>query len=167
MTARPSAGADQTVRSSSVASFPSVRPLSDLLADLPTHEVHGDPSTLVQALCYRSDEAAPGSLFFCVPGEHVDGHDFADDAVARGAAVVVVERRLPSPAVQVVVPSVRAAMGPMSAAFFGRPADRMTVVGITGTNGMSRSSFLRVAIFGAAGWTTGVIGPTGIRILVF
>lgn len=164
MTARSSAGADQAVRSSSVASFPSVRPLSDLVADLPNHEVLGDLSTLVEALCYRSDEAAPGSLFFCVPGDHVDGHDFADDAVARGAVALVVERRLPSTAVQVVVPSVRAAMGPMSAAFFGRPADRMTVVGITGTNGKTTTTYLLEAIFRAMGWTPGVIGTTGIRI---
>jgi UDP-N-acetylmuramoyl-L-alanyl-D-glutamate--2,6-diaminopimelate ligase len=164
MTAPSSAGADQAVRSSSVASFPSVRPLSDLVADLPNHEVLGDLSTLVEALSYRSDEAAPGSLFFCVPGDRVDGHDFADDAVARGAVALVVERRLPSTAVQVVVPSVRAAMGPMSAAFFGRPADRMTVVGITGTNGKTTTTYLLEAIFRATGWTPGVIGTTGIRI---
>jgi UDP-N-acetylmuramoyl-L-alanyl-D-glutamate--2,6-diaminopimelate ligase len=164
MTARPSAGAEQAVRSSSVASFPSVRPLSDLLADLRDHEVHGDPGTHVQALCYRSDEAAPGSLFFCVPGDRVDGHDFADDAVARGAVVLVVERRLASAAVQVVVPSVRAAMGPISAAFFEHPADRMTVVGVTGTNGKTTTTYLLEAIFRAAGWTPGVIGTTGIRI---
>jgi UDP-N-acetylmuramoyl-L-alanyl-D-glutamate--2,6-diaminopimelate ligase len=164
MTARPSTGADQAVRSSSVASFPSARPLSDLLADLPDHEVHGDPTTPVEALRYRSDEATPSSLFFCVPGDHVDGHDFADDAVARGAVALVVERRLSSAAVQVVVPSVRAAMGPMSAVFFGRPADRMTVVGVTGTNGKTTTTYLLQAIFRATGWKPGVIGTTGVLI---
>jgi UDP-N-acetylmuramoyl-L-alanyl-D-glutamate--2,6-diaminopimelate ligase len=164
MTARASAGADQAVRSSSVASFPSVRPLSDLLADLPMHEVVGDPASRVEALCYRADEAAPGSLFFCVPGDHVDGHDFADDAVGRGAVALVVERRLTSTAAQVVVPSVRAAMGPMSAEFYEHPADRMTIVGVTGTNGKTTTTYLLEAVFRAAGWTPGVIGTTGVRI---
>ena len=164
MTARASAGADQAVRSSSVASFPSVRPLSDLLADLPNHEVHGDPATPVRALCYRSDEAVPGSLFFCVRGDHVDGHDFAGDALGRGAVALVAERRLPTAAAQIVVPSVRAAMGPMSAAFYGRPADRMRVVGVTGTNGKTTTTYLLEAVYRAAGWTPGVIGTTGVRI---
>ena len=164
MTARASGGADQTVRSSFVAPFPSVRPLSDLLSDLPNHEVRGDPATRVEALCYRSDEAGRGSLFFCVPGDHADGHDFAEDAVGRGAVALVVERVLPFAAAQVLVPSVRAAMGPISAAFYGRPAERMTIVGITGTNGKTTTTYLLESVFRAAGWTPGVIGTTGVRI---
>lgn len=151
----------------SVASVPVERrspSLSDLLRDLQRYEVRGDAATTVSSLGYRSDEAVPGSLFFCVPGTHVDGHDFAGDAVARGATVLVVERPLRSDATQVLVPSVRSAMGPVSASFYGRPADRITLVGVTGTNGKTTTTYLLEAVFRAAGWTPGVIGTTGVRI---
>jgi UDP-N-acetylmuramoyl-L-alanyl-D-glutamate--2,6-diaminopimelate ligase len=98
-----------------------------------------------------------------VPGEHVDGHDFAAAAVAGGAAALVVERPLDVEVAQVLVPSVREAMGPVSAAFYGRPADAMTVVGVTGTNGKTTTTYLLEAVFRAEGRTPGVIGTTGVR----
>jgi UDP-N-acetylmuramoyl-L-alanyl-D-glutamate--2,6-diaminopimelate ligase len=77
---------------------------------------------------------------------------------------VVVERPLDVSCLQVVVPNVRAAMGPMSAAFFGQPSDRLTVVGVTGTNGKTTTTYLLESIFAAAGRIPGVIGTTGVRI---
>ena len=155
---------DQAVGSVSVAPVPSERPLSDLLADLPTAEVRGDPAAGVRSLAYRSDEAGTKSLFFCVPGTRLDGHDLAADAVARGATTLVVERWLPPDVTQVLVPSARAAMGPISAAFFGRPAERMTLVGITGTSGKTTTTYLLEAVFRAAGRVPGVVGTTGVRV---
>ncbi|HEX5948540.1 MAG TPA: Mur ligase domain-containing protein, partial [Actinomycetota bacterium] len=112
-------------------------PLQELLERAPRAEVVGDPRVPVAGVTYRSSEVRPGWLFFCVPGATVDGHAFAPEAVAAGVAVVVVERRLElEPAVtQVLVPSVREAMGPIAAAFHGRPAEAMAMVGVTGTNG--------------------------------
>jgi UDP-N-acetylmuramoyl-L-alanyl-D-glutamate--2,6-diaminopimelate ligase len=138
--------------------------VSDLLPDVRGAELEGDGGTMVTALSYRSEDAGPGSLFFCVPGSRLDGHDYAGDAVARGAAALVVERRLPLDVPQVRVPSVREAMGPISASFYGRPADRMTMVGVTGTSGKTTVTYLLEAVFRAAGWSTGVIGTTGVRI---
>jgi UDP-N-acetylmuramyl tripeptide synthase len=136
----PSGGSFATGRGSSAVTIdpPATdrgTPLAGLIAATPDARVQGDAGVLVADVTYRSAEARPGSLFFCVPGTRVDGHDFADRAVAAGASVLVVERPLEVQCVQVVVPSVRRVMGPISAAFFGHPADRLTMVGVTGTNG--------------------------------
>ncbi|HEU4355270.1 MAG TPA: UDP-N-acetylmuramoyl-L-alanyl-D-glutamate--2,6-diaminopimelate ligase [Actinomycetota bacterium] len=147
-----------------MAPSPLERPLGDLLVDLSHAEVLGDIATTVTYLHYRSDETERGGLFFCVPGSRLDGHDFAAEAVSRGASVVVVERRLPIEVTQVLVPSVREAMGPISAVFYGRPANRMRMVGVTGTNGKTTTTFLLESVFRAAGWTPGVVGTTGVRI---
>jgi UDP-N-acetylmuramoyl-L-alanyl-D-glutamate--2,6-diaminopimelate ligase len=163
MTARGSA-ARQAVGSGAVVPSPLGRPLGDLLADLPRFEVRGDPTEPVTSLHYRSSETARGGLHFCIPGARLDGHDFAAEAVALGASALVVERWLPIEATQVLVPSVRAVMGPISAAFHGRPAERLRMVGITGTNGKTTTTFLLESVFRANGWTPGVVGTTGTRI---
>src|SRR2546430_12716924 len=98
------------------------RPLADLVRSLGERTFLGDAAVLVTAVTYRSDEVGPGSLYFCVPGTRVDGHDFALDAVRTGAVALVVERRQGLDVPQVVVPSVRRAMGPGSAEVYGRPS---------------------------------------------
>ncbi|HEX5951473.1 MAG TPA: UDP-N-acetylmuramoyl-L-alanyl-D-glutamate--2,6-diaminopimelate ligase [Actinomycetota bacterium] len=147
-----------------MAPSPLERPLGDLLADLPRAEVRGDAARAVTSLRYRSSEAESGTLFFCIPGVRQDGHDFAAEAVLRGASALAVERWLPIDATQVLVPSVREAMGPISAAFHGRPAERLRMVGVTGTNGKTTTTFLLESVFRTAGWTPGVVGTTGVRI---
>ncbi len=139
-------------------------PLATLLADLGEHEVRGDPGVAITDVAYRSAEVRPGALFFCVPGAQADGHDYAGEAVRSGAAALVVERFLALPVPQVRVPSVREVMGPMAAAFFGRPAEKLTLVGVTGTNGKTTTTYLLESVFRAAGITPGLIGTTGARI---
>ncbi len=128
-------------------------------------EMRGRGGTPISGLAYRSSDVRDGALFFCVPGERADGHDFADDATRAGAAALVVERWLDidGPA-QVRVPSVRGAMGPMAAAFFGRPSERLSMIGITGTNGKTTTTYLLEGIHRRAGSVPGVIGTTGVRI---
>ncbi len=138
--------------------------LSELTANLPLADVRGDPGVPITGLTYRSSAVEPGSLFFCVRGLHVDGHDFAGEADRRGAAAVVAERPLEAECVQVLVPSVREAMGPVSAAFFGWPSTHLSLVGVTGTNGKTTTTYLMESIFRAAGMKAGVIGTTGVRI---
>lgn len=119
---------------------------------------------LVRSVVMTSADVTAGSLFACTPGSHVDGHDFAPDAVRRGAVALLCERRLGLAVPQVVVPSVREAIGPVSAAFWGRPARAMTVVGVTGTNGKTTTCALLAAVFEANGWKAGVVGTlTGTR----
>ena len=78
-----------------------------------------------------------GWLYCCVPGANVDGHAFAPDAVASGASALLVDRELDLGVAQILVPDVRAAMGPIAAAVHGDPSRDLTVVGVTGTNGKS------------------------------
>ena len=143
--------------------FPPV-PLGTLVAAVPDAIIRGDGSVLVTDVAFDSREASPGALFFCVPGLQVDGHTFAAAAVEAGAAALIVERWLGVDAPQALVPSVRRAMGPLSAVAFGRPASAMATVGITGTNGKTTVSYLLASIFRAAGWTPGVVGTTGAAV---
>jgi UDP-N-acetylmuramoyl-L-alanyl-D-glutamate--2,6-diaminopimelate ligase len=124
--------------------------------------VGDDPE--VRAVVHDSRAVEAGTLFCCVPGEHVDGHDFAAAAVGAGADALLVERRLDLEVAQVVVPSVRIAMAPVAARLHGDPSRALHVVGITGTNGKTTTVHLLAAILEAAGVPTGQIGTlTGAR----
>jgi UDP-N-acetylmuramoyl-L-alanyl-D-glutamate--2,6-diaminopimelate ligase len=114
--------------------------------------------TEVVELAYRSGDVVPGTLFFCVPGFTADGHDFAADAVARGACALVCERRLGLGVPELVVESVRAAMAPIAACFFGDPTAELEMVGVTGTNGKTTTVFLVWEMLGAAGRQAGLLG---------
>jgi len=140
------------------------RSVADLVRSVDSVALSGDASSKVSALAYRSTDVVPGALFFCVPGTTTDGHRYAAAAVDGGASVLMVERALPLDVTQVVVRSVRVAMGPVSAEFYGRPADRMTMVGVTGTSGKTTTTYLMESVFRAAGTVPGVIGSTGIRV---
>ena len=122
---------------------------------------HGAPEVEISGLAYSSKSVAPGTLFFCVRGFRSDGHDFAPDAVARGAAALVCERPLGLGVPEVVVPDVRRAMGPVAARFFGDPTHELQVVGVTGTNGKTTTAFLIRAMLEAAGIPTGLLGTVG------
>src|SRR3954464_14839242 len=115
-------------------------------------------------LAYDTRSVAPGALFFCVPGERADGHDFAPDAVARGAIGLVVERRLDLDVPQLVVPDARVAMAEAADEFFGRPSEELLVAGVTGTNGKTTTTFLLYAILAAAGRRPGLIGTIEARV---
>jgi UDP-N-acetylmuramoyl-L-alanyl-D-glutamate--2,6-diaminopimelate ligase len=118
----------------------------------------GAPEVEISGLAYSSQSVTPGALFFCVPGFRSDGHDFAPDAVARGAAALVTERRLDLGVPEIVVDDVRAAMGPAAARFYGDPTGELEVVGITGTNGKTTTAYLVRHLLEAAGRQTGLLG---------
>jgi UDP-N-acetylmuramoyl-L-alanyl-D-glutamate--2,6-diaminopimelate ligase len=112
----------------------------------------------ISGLAYDSRAVRPGQLFFCVPGFRSDGHEFAAQAVANGAAALVVERSLGLGAPEVLVADARAAMGPLAARFFGDPTARLRVIGITGTNGKTTSAYLVRALLEACGISCGLLG---------
>jgi UDP-N-acetylmuramoyl-L-alanyl-D-glutamate--2,6-diaminopimelate ligase len=126
------------------------------------HLIGGAPAAAADVeitdLCYDNRLVTPGALFFCVVGFTRDGHEFAADAVARGAAALVVERPLQLDVPQVQVPSVRMAMAPAAAAFFGDPTAQLTTAGVTGTNGKTTTAFLLRALQEADGRQTGLLG---------
>jgi UDP-N-acetylmuramoyl-L-alanyl-D-glutamate--2,6-diaminopimelate ligase len=133
--------------------------LEEFAAVAESARVVGDGSVDIRELAYDSRRVEPGTLFFCVPGEKVDGHKFAAAAVEAGAVGLVVERELSELEVaQVAVPDARAAMAPMAARFFGDPTTELKVVGITGTNGKTTTAFLLREILEAAGVQCGLLG---------
>lgn len=124
-------------------------------------ELTGDPAlagTRVTDLAYSSHDAVPGSLFFCVKGFTADGHDFASDAVARGATALVCERPLGLGVPEHVVSDARAAMPKLAARFFGDPSGELSVVGITGTNGKTTVAYLVRQLLEQAGIGCGLVG---------
>lgn len=117
---------------------------------------HGDVE--ITGVVHHTGKVVSGALFCCVPGTRFDGHLLADQVVAAGAAALLVERRLPVDVPQVVVPSVREAMGPIAARFWGDPSRSMTVIGVTGTNGKTTTVSMLSAVFSAAGLRCEMVG---------
>jgi UDP-N-acetylmuramoyl-L-alanyl-D-glutamate--2,6-diaminopimelate ligase len=125
--------------------------LRELLGD-------GPDDVRVTGLAFDNRAVQPGTVFFCVPGFTRDGHDFAPDAVARGAAALVVQRPLGLGVPEVVVDDVRAAMAVAAARFYGDPTASLAVCGVTGTNGKTTTAFLIRALLEAAGRRCGLLG---------
>jgi UDP-N-acetylmuramoyl-L-alanyl-D-glutamate--2,6-diaminopimelate ligase len=118
-----------------------------------------EPDVEITDLAYDNRAVVPGALFFCVRGFTRDGHRFAADAIARGAAALVVDHRLPELDVpQALAEDVRAAMAPAAAEFFSRPTDTLRLAGVTGTNGKTTIAYLLRAILAADGTQTGLLG---------
>jgi UDP-N-acetylmuramoyl-L-alanyl-D-glutamate--2,6-diaminopimelate ligase len=132
--------------------------LDELVAVASGARIVGEGSVEISNLAYDSRTVEPGTLFFCVPGERADGHDFAPAAVEAGAAALVVERELEVGVPLAVVADARAAMAPLAARFEGDPTERLQVVGVTGTNGKTTTAFLVREILEAAGVACGLLG---------
>lgn len=138
--------------------------LKDLLKGLEC-TVDGPSNVEIEDVVYDSRKVSRGSLFICLCGSKVDSHEFAGRAAQAGAAAVVAQRPVQAQGCTVVtVEDTRAAMAQISAAWFGHPAERMTVVGITGTKGKTTTSYMIRSILEAGGIRTGVIGTIGAVI---
>ena len=121
--------------------------------------------TEVTGVTLDSREVEPGYLFVAVPGQHLDGHDFAASAVEAGAAGLIVERPVPGVAApQIVVDAARPALASAAAWWYGDPSHELTVVGVTGTDGKTTTAYLAVAALEAAGLPSGMIGTIATRI---
>ena len=125
-------------------------------------EVEGD----VTAVVNDSRKACPGCLFFCIPGARVDGHDFAQDVVAKGAKVLVVMRpvEVPKHVTVIQVPDARYAMAFISAAYFDHPASKLKTIGVTGTKGKTTTAYLVKSILEKTGLKVGLIGTIEVII---
>ena len=108
-------------------------------------------STLVSDVEHDSRRVGPGALFACIPGAACDGHGFAADAVAAGAAALLVERPIPATVPCLAVESVRRAVGPAAAAVHGHPSRRLDLAGVTGTNGKTTTVRLTAGLLRGAG----------------
>jgi UDP-N-acetylmuramoyl-L-alanyl-D-glutamate--2,6-diaminopimelate ligase len=138
--------------------------LERMIAALAPLDVVGRAPVEISDLAYDARAVVPGALFFCVPGARFDGHDFAAEAVWRGAAALVVERSLDVPVPQLVVADARTAMAVAADEFFGRPTESLQVAGVTGTNGKTTTAYLLYSILGAAGRNPGLLGTVETRV---
>lgn len=126
-----------------------------------TERVSGREETPIETIEYDSRQVAKNSkgvLFACAEGDHTDGHLFAGDAVQKGAAGLICARKLPIDVPQILVRDVRSAMGLVAAELYGHPALDMTMIGLTGTNGKTTTSYMVRSIMRASGIKTGMLG---------
>ncbi|MEW6387617.1 MAG: UDP-N-acetylmuramoyl-L-alanyl-D-glutamate--2,6-diaminopimelate ligase [Thermodesulfobacteriota bacterium] len=140
--------------------------LRQLLAGLPGCQVRGEDCLAIAGVAYHSGEVVPAGIFVALKGQRTDGHRYLSQALKKGAKVVVTEEEWdPPPAVTVVrVPQARLALAHLSAAFYDHPSREMTLVGITGTNGKTTTTYLLEAIHQAAGHRVGVVGTVNYRV---
>jgi UDP-N-acetylmuramoyl-L-alanyl-D-glutamate--2,6-diaminopimelate ligase len=120
--------------------------------------------TEVTDLAYDTRRVTPGALFVCIPGLKADGHDFASEAVAAGAAALIIERPLDLAIPQLLVADAREAMALAADAFFGNPSRELEIAAVTGTNGKTTTAFLLFSILAAAGRRPGLLGTIENRI---
>src|ERR671924_2364201 len=135
-----------------------------VIAALAPRDVVGRAPLDVADLAYDTRAVTPGALFFCVHGANVDGHELAPQAVAAGAAALVVERQVDAWVPQIVVADSRAAMAVAADVFFGQPTHELDVVGVTGTNGKTTTAHLVYSILAAAGRRPGLLGTIEARV---
>jgi len=139
--------------------------LSELLKNVPVVSIDGDPEIEVRGLAYSSSDVGPGFLFAAWKGALRDGLEFAGEAVNRGAAAVISDRPRPEglAVVWVRVFDPREALALAAAEFYGRPADKLKIVGLTGTKGKTTISYILESILRRAGFVAGVIGTISYR----
>lgn len=129
------------------------------------NDVVGDASAQVTGIAHDSRAVGPGQVFACLRGDSSDGHDHASVAVAAGAVALLVDHRLNAEGpngvgdvAQIIVDDTRMAVGPASAAAWGDPAERLLMIGITGTNGKTTTAQIVAAALEGTGVSTGIIG---------
>ncbi|MDO8446077.1 MAG: UDP-N-acetylmuramoyl-L-alanyl-D-glutamate--2,6-diaminopimelate ligase [Deltaproteobacteria bacterium] len=147
--------------------------LKELLKALKSYEIQGSEDTEIFDIQYDSRTVRRGSLFVAIKGKNADGNRFITDVISRGAIAIVTDS--PSPytlslmergglrVAVIQVPNAREALARISAAFYGQPASKLKMVGITGTNGKTTTSFLVESILREAGLNPGVIGTINYR----
>lgn len=126
-------------------------------------ELSGNGNTEIKGIQTDSRQVQEGDMFICLPGHTVDGHDYADKAVSLGAVALVVERKLELDVPQLIVSSCRFAMAVFSDCFFGHPSQKLNMIGVTGTNGKTTTTYLIEQILNDAESETGLIGTIQMR----
>jgi UDP-N-acetylmuramoyl-L-alanyl-D-glutamate--2,6-diaminopimelate ligase len=143
--------------------------LCEVIDGVDVVRLNGRADLPVLSVAYDSRRVTPGAIFFALPGEKANGAQFTGDAIARGAIVVASSQARPAAIkqditwVQLAEGKERRALAIASANFYGRPANALKLVGVTGTNGKTTTAFLVDSILQSAGYITGLVGTTGYR----
>jgi UDP-N-acetylmuramoyl-L-alanyl-D-glutamate--2,6-diaminopimelate ligase len=139
--------------------------LADLVQRLSAKSIHGSLDREITGVRYDSRRVTPGNLFVAVRGTSFDGHSFIEQAVDKGAVAVVGERAaLSQRATAIVVPDSRGALAQLAATFFGDPSRKLKMIGVTGTNGKSTTTFLIKHLLERASQSTGLIGTVQYEV---
>jgi len=130
-----------------------------------SNNIPHDPE--IGSIHYRAQDVEPGGLFVAIQGLSADGHDFIDEALARGASAIVTQKPVGAPGqgdpIVVEVENTRRALAALSGRFYGDPSENMVVIGITGTNGKTTTAFIIESILENAGFNVGVLGTLNCR----
>lgn len=143
------------------------QPFSALLKNIPVSEQKGPKDPMVSKIAFDSRNCVKGSLFVALPGFHVDGHDYIDVAISRGATAVVcttLPEKLSPEVSYAVVPNSQHALSRASSAFYGEPSRRLPVVGVTGTDGKSTTVYLINQLLEAAGEECGFLSTVARKV---
>src|SRR5579862_8302611 len=134
--------------------------LGDVLNGLPILHSGASPSQEISSLTYNSREAQPGTLFFAIHGEKADGHLYIPQALEKGAVAIVSERPAPPElaAKWIQVASIRRALAGAARNRFHHPEEKLRLIGVTGTNGKTTTTYLIESVLAAAGIKSGVFG---------
>ena len=143
-----------------------MKTIADIVADIDEIELRrGDPATPIEAVSSDSRAVKEGGLFVALSGHHFDGHDFLDAAVNAGVSAVLVDKGRQAPSEVAVLETANAwsVLGLLGRSFYDNPTRQMKVIGITGTNGKTSTTYLLRSICVAAGWNPGIIGTIEYR----
>ena len=133
--------------------------LSELLKEVEVKQIIGNTQAKITGIAYNSREVKPGNLFVCISGFQTDGHKYAPDAIERGAVAIIAERDMSELGVTcVVVENSRIAHSKVSAAYYDHPDRKLCLIGITGTNGKTTTTYLVKSVLEAMGKKVGIIG---------
>jgi UDP-N-acetylmuramoyl-L-alanyl-D-glutamate--2,6-diaminopimelate ligase len=134
------------------------------LAEAAQCSLVGEGSTAVTDVVYDSRQVTPGALFAALRGADLDGHDYLAPAIERGASALLVEQPINADIPQIVAPNSRQALAGVAAAFFRHPSREVGVIGVTGTDGKTTTSFILDHVLRTAGAVTGLVGTVAVRI---
>lgn len=134
--------------------------LAQLVDILDEKEIRGTVKVGISGISYDSRRVKPGDLFVAIDGFVTDGHEFVGHAVSNGSVAVVLQKEVPVPdgTTSILVPDSRAALGLLAAQFYGHPSKKMRIVGVTGTNGKTTTTYMVQQILNEAGYRVGLIG---------
>ncbi|QOR36222.1 UDP-N-acetylmuramoyl-L-alanyl-D-glutamate--2,6-diaminopimelate ligase [Clostridium sp. 'deep sea'] len=140
-----------------------MKSLEILLGALNKYELHNiKPSILINKIEVDSRKIEKGDIFVCIKGQKVDGHNFATNAINNGAVVIVTEKFINTNVAQIVVPCTKTAISNLAAAYYDYPSKKLKVIGVTGTNGKSSTTFIVRHIFNYLGKKCGLVGTVEV-----
>jgi UDP-N-acetylmuramoyl-L-alanyl-D-glutamate--2,6-diaminopimelate ligase len=140
--------------------------LAELIAGAGMSSLSGNPDVTIASIAVDSRRVEPGAFFVCLRGARDDGHEHVAEAVSRGAVAVLAEQPIAVPAGVALarVPDALAALSPIAATLYDHPSEKLTIVGVTGTNGKTTTTHFVESIMAAAGRPFGLVGTLGARL---